>query len=584
MPAWKSWNNTPRLSTACAKPGYLPGGTLWLAICAVLGFGCRTTFPAAHVECPQPEPPPCTALPWHGIRKDTTVRTDRPYWEVTPIEGLEQLERDELALHRLSEHTAWVTLAKEARQWVATVTLPDLRHAQGETSWDSPLPRIGMPTGIPRFLLFAGQDITDHPAESRIFVARLEGTQLSLDSALRWSSSSAWESQPALSPDGRVLFFAADYPTGYGGTDIYFAVRRADGSWAGPYNCGPSVNTPCNELTPSVSGDGRWLLFASNGHTTVGGYDLFACPILPAFWDWVRQGMPALPSDTALLQPWFGEAENLAPPVNTEFDDISPTAPGSPDSLLFWSSNRAGSFDLYVLVRHEALATPLSPTSERKPKVELRGQVVERETRRPLPGAEVRAHIPGTPRPVAETTTDTGGHYRLRVPAQTELEIIAQAGEAFFEVRRLVTGSADTVVPPLDVPARLFLRLNFPFDRYDQPYPYVLDTLGMETNLRWQQALDLLAENLLRHRGQLQRLVLVGHTDDIGSEEYNRWLGQKRVEFVISELVRRGVPPELLQGESAGRSQLLPRLPGEPLERWRKRCRRVELQKILRTP
>jgi len=501
---------------------------------------------------------------------------------VAPVAGLASPERQELALALVSERIAWATVADSGHQRVGSVRLEEWDRATWQGFWNSELEQLGMPTGTPERLVVAGRTAGAHPAHIHLFRGRLHDGHVQVDSPLPWSHPEAWESQPALSPDGSVLFFAADYPDGYGGTDLYFAVQRPDGSWAGPYNCGPSINTACNELTPSVSRDGRWLLFASNGHTSRGGYDVFAAAISPFFWDWVRRGLPPLAPDTGLPRPWFEPAQSLGSPPNTPADEISPAAPGDPDSLLVWSSNLRGSFDLFVMRRREPLATPLTPAPLRR--IELRGQVRQYETQRPLPEAEVRAHIPGQPAPVATARTDTAGRYRLSVPAQTELELIAQAGEVFFHVERIRTGESDTLIAPIDIPARLFLRLNFPFDRYDAPYPFVLDTNGQETALTWQQALDLLAENLRRYSTQLQSVLLVGHTDDIGSPEYNRWLGQKRVEFVIAELVRRGVPPELLHGESAGQSQLLPRLPGEPLERWRKRCRRVELTKVLRTP
>ncbi|MCS6965325.1 MAG: OmpA family protein [Candidatus Kapabacteria bacterium] len=483
----------------------------------------------------------------------------------------------------MPDGTAWVTVMEKTRQRIALARFTQPHRARIEAVWQSTLQHVGMPTGTPSRLFVAGRPAKSHSTDIQLFTGQLRGDTLVLDSALSWGHPPpAWESQPALSSDASLLFFAADYPTGYGGTDIYFAVRQTNGSWAGPYNCGPQINSACNELTPSVSRNGHWLVFASNGHTNVGGYDVFAAPISPAFWEWVRRGMPHLPSDTELVTPWFGEPENLGIPINSDADELAPIAPGTPDSLLYWSSNRAGSFDLYIMQRHEALVTPLSPSPEVE--VELRGEVREQETQRPIAAAEVRAHRPGRPTPIARTTTDTAGLYRLRLPALTELELIAQAGEVFFDVRRIVTGTSDTTLPPLELPARLFLRLNFPFDRYDSPYPFVLDSAGEETRLTWQQALDLLAENLLRYREQLQQVTLVGHTDDIGSPGYNHWLGQRRVEFVIEELLRRGVPAELLRGESAGQRQLLPRYEGEALERWRKRCRRVELTKALRNP
>ncbi len=559
----------------------LSGQALLLGVALLLG--CRSSLPLAHLACPPPEYPRCTASPWRGAPRDTVPRTDRPYWTLRAVEGLSRVGIDELALTPLPDHRLWVTLAQDHRQWVASATLLDEAHARIETEWQfDEFTCIGFPAGKPEQLLLAGEAFGTSGVG--IFTAQLHGNVLRKGSAVHWTElAPVWASQPALSPQGSVVFFAADLAESYGGTDIYFAVRRSDGTWAGPYNCGPQINSACHELTPWITPDGRWILFASNGHSSVGGYDVFAAPIHPGFWEWIARGMPPLPSDVPLLQPWFGEAHNLGIPINTSADELAPVAFGEPDSLLYWSSNRRGDFDLYVLRRHEALASPLGPASSLQT-IEIRGSVHHQETRNPIPGAEVRAHRPGERTPIAETTTDEAGRYRLRVPANTELELIAQAGEVFFQIQRITTPSTDTTLPPLELPARFFLRINFPFDRYDTPYPLVLDTNGRETSLRWEQVLDQLADNILRYRDRLQQLVLVGHTDDIGSAEYNRWLGHKRVNFIIEQLWRRGVPRELLRGESAGQSQLLPRLPNEPIEQWRKRCRRVELSKVLRTP
>ncbi len=555
-------------------------GMVGAAALTALGlWSCARGIPASRHQCPTPPPPECRPQPWQGQSLDTAQRTDRPFPRIRALRGAALPELDELALSLHSDHRGWLTCSDGARQWVEEVSLPEPDSLVLERQLQAPFADFGMPSGKAAELLLAARSPDAPPSEVRLIRARLREGRLEMLEELAPDTFPAWESHPALSADGRVLFFAADYPDGLGGTDLYFRVRRPDGSWSPPINCGPPLNTPCNELTPALSRDGRWLLFASNGHESLGGYDLFAVPVHPAFWEWLRAGMPTLPSDTRLLQPWFGQVENLGAPINTAADELAPFAPGQPDSLLYWSSNRAGSFDVYVLYRVEPLATPLEPA----PTIELRGTVRERETQRPIPYAEVRAHRIGEPTPVARTLTDTGGAYRLRVPAQSELELIAQAGEVFFEVQRLRTGIRDTALG-LEVPARLFLRLNFPTDRYDQPYPFVLDSNGNETPLRWEQMLDLLAENLLRYRDRIRTVVLVGHTDDVASAEYNLWLGQKRVEFVVEELRRRGVPAELLQAESAGESQLLPRRRGESLEQWRRRCRRVELSKVLQAP
>jgi outer membrane protein OmpA-like peptidoglycan-associated protein len=72
----------------------------------------------------------------------------------------------------------------------------------------------------------------------------------------------------------------------------------------------------------------------------------------------------------------------------------------------------------------------------------------------------------------------------------------------------------------------------------------------------------------------------VGHTDDVDTDESNQILGKQRVDFVIDKLVERGVPRNILEGRGEGEQQLLERRKGEPLDTWRKRCRRVELMKV----
>jgi len=580
MPGFNSYiaeHVCPRRIARLRSLGFGRVGTA--ALVALALWGCARGIPASRHQCPTPPPPECRPQPWQGQPLDTAQRTDRPFPRIRALRGAASPELDELALSLHSEHWGWLTCSDGARQWVEEISLPELDSLVRRRPLRSPFADFGMPSGQATEAFVAARSLDAPPSEVRLVRVRIREAALEVLEELAPDTLPAWESHPTLSADGRVLFFAADYPDGLGGTDLYFRVRRPDGSWSPAINCGPPLNTPCNELTPALSRDGRWLLFASNGHESLGGYDLFAVEVHPAFWEWVRAGMPTLPSDTRLLQPWFGQPQNLGAPINTAADELAPFAPGRPDSLLYWSSNRAGSFDVYVLYRVEPFATPLEPA----PTIELHGTVRQRETQRPLASAEVRAHRVGEPTPVARTFTDTSGTYRLRVPAQTELELIAQAGEVFFEIQRLRTGTRDTLLP-LEVPARLFLRLNFPTDRYDQPYPFVLDSNGNETPLRWEQMLDLLAENLLRYRDRIRAVVLVGHTDDVASEKYNLWLGRKRVEFVVEELRRRGVPAELLQAESAGESQLLPRRPGEPLEQWRRRCRRVELSKVLQAP
>lgn len=87
---------------------------------------------------------------------------------------------------------------------------------------------------------------------------------------------------PALSPDGKKLFFASNKPGGYGGTDLYFAEKIGD-NWSPAINLGPEINTSGNEAYPFYHDSGV-LFFSSNQHEGEGGLDIFAIDISSNIW------------------------------------------------------------------------------------------------------------------------------------------------------------------------------------------------------------------------------------------------------------------------------------------------------------
>ncbi len=94
----------------------------------------------------------------------------------------------------------------------------------------------------------------------------------------------AWLFSPALSQDGKTLFFAANYGDALGGFDIYRSTLKG-GAWTQPENLGPEVNSEGNELYPFIHSSGR-LYFSSNGHDDDrGGYDLFQTAFMNGEWN-----------------------------------------------------------------------------------------------------------------------------------------------------------------------------------------------------------------------------------------------------------------------------------------------------------
>ncbi len=453
---------------------------------------------------------------------------------------------------------------------------------------------------------------------SRIFSAIIENNRLTNVKLLGKEINRgfySWESQPALSDDGKVLFFVSDRKEGIGGTDIWFSIN-IDGNWSEPINAGDSINSRCDELSPFLTKDGKKLLFSSSGHKTVGGYDIFSVSVSDEFWNDAKRGNIEKIMRT---KNYFSNLQNLKPPLNTEYDELFPFCPVDCDSIIYYSSNQAegsgsivqmkGGFDLYVRYKEQSpyvlaktqkkqdviefeldlkAQEPVLKTPEYKPpeKYTLQGTVINQTTQKPVPDADVIVtEIPNN-QIWTQTKTDDRGKYKVELEKDREFEVTAQGQDLFFDSFKMrVDSDEPTKIVTRDIylPEIFQLRINFPLDDYSNPYRFTIDSIGIETNRTWQEEIDMLAKNIINSKERLDKVILVGHTDYLGSVEYNNRLGKRRVEFVISELVKRGVPQELLEGRSAGELEPLNRIPGEDENLYRKRLRRVTLEKVLKS-
>ncbi len=88
-------------------------------------------------------------------------------------------------------------------------------------------------------------------------------------------NSEFWEGSCSISADGQYLYFSSERPGGSGGRDIYVSKKMATGEWDVPSNLGTNINTPYNDDAPFIHPDGITLFFSSEGHNSIGGYDIF---------------------------------------------------------------------------------------------------------------------------------------------------------------------------------------------------------------------------------------------------------------------------------------------------------------------
>jgi len=200
---------------------------------------------------------------------------------------------------------------------------------------------------------------------------------------------------PALSPDGKVLFFVSDMPGGQGGADLYLC-RDMGGRWGEPENLGPAINTALDEVFPFVGADGT-LYFASNGHPGLGGLDIQAAPRS------AEGGYPMV--------------INVGAPVNGPKDDfafvIDPAARTG-----YFTSNRpggAGDDDIYAFEMHYPLEQRYLCT----------GVVYDEDDASPVIDVEVQL-LDSVGSVVESARTDGKGKFSFSVQKDQEYSLVAR--------------------------------------------------------------------------------------------------------------------------------------------------------------
>lgn len=151
-----------------------------------------------------------------------------------------------------------------------------------------------------------------------------------------------WETHACLTADGNTLYFVSDRPGGFGGRDIYRCVKLPNGAWSKALNVGATINTKYDEDGPFMHPDGHTLIFASNGHKSMGGFDIFTS---------------ILDEDKKFSEPF-----NMGYPINTPDDDIFFVT--SPDGKRGYFSSAKdggkGEKDIYQMSISTAKENPLA--------------------------------------------------------------------------------------------------------------------------------------------------------------------------------------------------------------------------------
>ncbi len=171
---------------------------------------------------------------------------------------------------------------------------------------------------------------TDDPEKNDLFVCYKEGKNWieaeKLPKTINGKKSN--ETHASVTKDGNTLYFTSDREGGQGGFDIYKSTKDTKGKWGEPENLGPSINTPFDEATPFITMDDRYLFFSSQGHGSIGGFDIFYIDLTTA-----------------------STATNLGYPANTTGDDLFFVPNNSLTSgyISTYDSTSIGESDIYFV-------------------------------------------------------------------------------------------------------------------------------------------------------------------------------------------------------------------------------------------
>lgn len=314
---------------------------------------------------------------------------------------------------------------------------------------------------------------------------------------------------PAVSPDGKYLYFTSDMPGGYGGLDIWrIQLNEKSGSLE---NLGPQINTPGDESFPYVRTDSV-LYFSSNGHPGFGGLDLFKATLNSTGDRW--------------------SVDNLGLPMNSQGDDFGITF--GPGESGFFSSNRgdARGYDhIWSFVLPDL-------------KITISGWVVDKDDE-PVPNAIIK--IVGNDGSNQKEVARDDGSFRFNL--QRGVKYVMMAGAKGY-LNQKVEFESDNAEEDAEYGVDFVLAsISKPNVVENIFYDFDKATLRPESK----EALDELA--VMLEDNPNVAIEMGSHTDRKGSDEYNLDLSDRRAKSVVDYLLAKGINPSRLTYTGYGESQ-----------------------------
>jgi outer membrane protein OmpA-like peptidoglycan-associated protein/tetratricopeptide (TPR) repeat protein len=384
---------------------------------------------------------------------------------------------------------------------------------------------------------------------SDIYVSHLEnGKWTKAEKIEKNINTKYWESSATLSPDGKTLYFTSNKKDSRGGLDIY--VSHWDETlkmWGIPENLGPVINTKFNEETPFFSKDGKTLYFSSQGHNSMGGFDIFY-------------------SEKKADGSW-SKPVNIGYPINTTDDDlffVPIVAKIYGYYSMFDPETSLGDRDIYRVEFYSDL-NPRPVTIAGK--VTFQGQQPGT-----TPSGKVKVEDEQG-RVVAQTPINEDGTFSVTEKIKGNYNVVVEADNyktrtnnitipEDYSVGRL---NVNVAMEPVAVEKIMLPVIFFGFDKYE---------IAASEKAKVDELISMMKKY------PEVTIVLTGYADSRGPAFYNKRLSLKRAKAVATLLEQSGISSSRITVEGAGETNFLAinKLPnGKDCPKGRAFNRRVEV-------
>lgn len=348
----------------------------------------------------------------------------------------------------------------------------------------------------------------------------------------KYQSSEYSSGHPAITPDGRTLYFVSNNPVGFGGTDIWYCqLDTVTFEWGEPKNAGKTINTSGNEMFPYVYNN-YGLYFSSNGHQGYGGLDLYYAPTNETY---TKNGVQTSHADTGM----FIKPINLRPPFNSSADDFSLMYIDEDHGVL--SSNRiggVGSDDIYVFKLKEVT-------------IEVVGKVLSYS--KPVADAIVLIQNVETEAIDTLITDSTGTYHYPAMEKDKQYRIFAYKDDFLIPTGKLI--NTQGVTKSLVMDAKNGYDMDFSLRKIEKDKEYSIPDIYYDLNkfeLRPEYVHEL--ENLVALLNNNPEICIQinSHTDERASDMYNLILSNNRAKAVFDFLTSKGIDANRLTWKGWG--------------------------------